>query len=82
MATGMEESLRSRKCQECRSFLWVFQLRVSAIRPVGAIFLPFRQTNLGDVRMGLLNAAYMKLLEVIRALQAADEEFLEGDAGD
>jgi hypothetical protein len=34
------------------------------------------------VRMGLLNAAYTKLVEVIRALQAADEEFLEGDAGD
>jgi hypothetical protein len=32
--------------------------------------------------MGLLNAAYAKLVEVIRALQAADEEFLEGDAGD
>jgi hypothetical protein len=34
------------------------------------------------VRMGLLNAAYTKLVEVIRALKAADEEFLEGDAGD
>ena len=32
--------------------------------------------------MGLLNAAYMKLVDVIRVLQAADEEFLEGDPGE
>lgn len=58
------------------------QLKGERHAALDAIFLSSYRPAWGDVRMGFLNAAYMKLVEVIRVLQAADEEFWEGDPGE